>query len=90
MISRPESTELVAVHYEARPPRRRDFLRVLLGRWQPEVCRAEYMTTAAMVQQLKEVWKSESLMQQFYIDNPTLNMLQQVDNDPRQDNRYDD
>lgn len=54
--SEKESTKYVSVGYEAIAPRRRDFLRVLLGRYTPAVRRVERMTLAGADRALKDAW----------------------------------
>jgi hypothetical protein len=66
MRSEAESTDYTDVHYEADKPRRRDFLRVLLGQWTPTVHRATRLSAAA----LSETWDADALAAQIYDGNP--------------------
>lgn len=70
MHSPAESDRYVRVSYEADAPRRRDFWRVLLGRWKPCVRRVERLTAAGMDRELRRAWTPEALERQFYTDNP--------------------
>jgi hypothetical protein len=56
--SEAESTEDFTVEYVAIPPRRRDWLRVLLGRYTPEVRRLRRFTLAGLNRELKEQYTS--------------------------------
>lgn len=59
--SEKESTEYVSVGYEAIAPRRRDFLRVLFGRYTPAVRRIERMTLAGADRALKNSWTGPAM-----------------------------
>lgn len=72
-----ESDEFTTVSYEAAAPRRRDFWRVLLGRWQPEVRRVERITIAGLRRELKAAWDVPAMEAQMYVDNPWLAQIEE-------------
>jgi hypothetical protein len=76
MRSDVESDEFTTVSYEATRPRRRDFLRVLLGRWKPVVRRVERLTAKGMARMLKQTYTADAMREQMYADNPLLSMLE--------------
>lgn len=77
-----ESDEFVSVSYVATKPRKRDFLRVLLGRYVPEVRRVRGLTAAAVSRELKRAWTPEAMQEQFYTGNPLLAVLQDERQNP--------
>jgi hypothetical protein len=70
-----ESDEFVTVSYEATKVRKRDFLRVLLGRWTPTVRRVERLTAKGISRELKKAWTPEALEAQKLTEHPLLSML---------------
>lgn len=67
-----ESDEYVSVFYATDAPRKRDFLKVLLGRYEPTVRRVERLTLAGMDREMKRVWSPEAMNASFFTDNPLL------------------
>jgi hypothetical protein len=61
-----ESDEYTNVYYVTDPPRKRDFFRVLFGRYTPQVRRVERLTVKGMHHELKRTWTSDAMREQFY------------------------
>lgn len=79
MRSDVESDEFTTVSYEAVPPRKRDFWRVLLGRWKPEVRRVERLTVKGFDRLLRQTWTPERVEAQMLAPNPLLGYLRTDD-----------
>jgi hypothetical protein len=75
MISKRESSKYYTVHYVADAPRRRDFLRVLLGRWKPKVRRVKRLTMAGLNRELKRAWTGPKMEQALYAQSTLLQDL---------------
>lgn len=71
-----ESDEWTRVGYAADAPRKRDFWKVIRGKWQPEVRRVERLTVAGLNRTLKEVWSAEALKEQMFDSNPLLGLVE--------------
>jgi hypothetical protein len=59
-----ESDEYTHVEYVAQRPRRRDFWRVLIGRYEPQVRRVKRLTLKGYDRALREVW-TQPMVERF-------------------------
>jgi hypothetical protein len=70
-------TKFKVTTVEPVPPRRRDFWRVLLGRYEPRVVRRTRLTAAGMSREIKKVWTAPALAALMY-DSPLLAPLNEI------------
>jgi hypothetical protein len=73
--SEAESTKYESVSYRAVRPRKRDFWKVLTGRYVPEVVREVSLTVEGMNRALKEVWTGETMERRLYKDSPLFELV---------------
>lgn len=74
-----ESDEFIRVGYRASSPRKRDFWRVLRGRWKPEVNRVETYTCKGLDRELKSAWTSEKVREQWLDPSPLSSLYRVAD-----------